>query len=39
MEVATVLGIPKSQASETYIRALKRITLIIASFPSLKSKP
>jgi RNA polymerase sigma-70 factor, ECF subfamily len=38
-ETATVLGIPKSQASETYIRALKRITLIVAALPGFKGKP
>jgi len=38
-ETATVLGIPKSQASETYIRALKRITLILAALPGFKGKP
>ena len=38
-ETATVLGIPKSQASEAYIRALKRITLILAALPGFKGKP
>jgi RNA polymerase sigma-70 factor (ECF subfamily) len=38
-EAATVLDIPKSQASETYIRALKRITLILAALPGYKGKP
>ena len=38
-ETATVLDIPKSQASETYIRALKRITLILAALPGYKGKP
>jgi RNA polymerase sigma-70 factor (ECF subfamily) len=38
-ETATVLAIPKSQASETYIRALKRITLILAALPGFKGKP
>ena len=38
-ETATVLGISKSQASETYIRALKRITLILAALPGFKGKP
>ena len=37
-ETATVLGISKSQASEAYIRALKRITLILASLPGFKGK-
>jgi RNA polymerase sigma-70 factor (ECF subfamily) len=35
-ETATVLGIPRSQASEAYIRALKRITLILAALPGFK---
>jgi RNA polymerase sigma-70 factor (ECF subfamily) len=38
-ETATVLDISKSQASETYIRALKRITLILAALPGFKGKP
>jgi RNA polymerase sigma-70 factor, ECF subfamily len=38
-EAATVLGISRSVASETYIRALKRITPILASLPGLKGKP
>jgi len=38
-ETAAVLSISKSQASEAYIRALKRITLIIASVPGFKGKP
>jgi RNA polymerase sigma-70 factor (ECF subfamily) len=38
-EAATVLAIPKSQASEAYIRALKRITLILAALPGYKGKP
>ena len=38
-ETATVLTISKSQASEAYIRALKRITLIMASLPGFKGKP
>jgi RNA polymerase sigma-70 factor, ECF subfamily len=37
-ETATVLGIPKSQASESYIRALKRITVILAALPRFKGK-
>jgi RNA polymerase sigma-70 factor (ECF subfamily) len=38
-ETATVLAISKSQASEAYIRALKRISLIMASIPGFKGKP
>jgi RNA polymerase sigma-70 factor (ECF subfamily) len=38
-ETAAVLRIPKSQASEAYIRALKRITLILAALPGFKGKP
>jgi RNA polymerase sigma-70 factor (ECF subfamily) len=38
-EVATVLGIPTAQASEAYIRALKRITVIVASLPAFKNRP
>jgi RNA polymerase sigma-70 factor (ECF subfamily) len=38
-ETATVLGVSKSQASEAYIRALKRITLILASIPGFTGKP
>jgi RNA polymerase sigma-70 factor (ECF subfamily) len=38
-ETATVLAISRSQASEAYIRALKRITLIMASLPGFKGKP
>ena len=37
-ETATVLGIAGSQASEAYIRALKRITLILAALPGFKGK-
>jgi RNA polymerase sigma-70 factor (ECF subfamily) len=37
-EAATVLGIPKSQASEAYIRALKRITPVLTSLPGFKGK-
>jgi len=37
-EAATVLGVSRSVASETYIRALKRITPILASLPGLKGK-
>ncbi len=35
-ETATVLSISRSVASEAYIRALKRITLILASLPGFK---
>jgi RNA polymerase sigma-70 factor, ECF subfamily len=38
-ETATVLAISRSLASEAYIRALKRITLILASLPGFKIKP
>jgi RNA polymerase sigma-70 factor (ECF subfamily) len=38
-EAATVLGIPRSQASEAYIRALKRITPVLVSLPGFKGKP
>jgi RNA polymerase sigma-70 factor (ECF subfamily) len=38
-ETATVMEIPSSQASEAYIRALKRITLILAALPGFKGKP
>ena len=37
-EAATVLGIPRSQASEAYIRALKRITPVLTSLPGFKGK-
>jgi RNA polymerase sigma-70 factor, ECF subfamily len=37
-EAATVLGIPRSHASEAYIRALKRITPVLTSFPGFKGK-
>jgi len=37
-ETATVLALSKSQASEAYIRALKRITLIMASLPGFQGK-
>jgi RNA polymerase sigma-70 factor (ECF subfamily) len=37
-ETAGVMKIPKSQASEAYIRALKRITQILAVMPGFKSK-
>jgi RNA polymerase sigma-70 factor, ECF subfamily len=37
-EVATVLKISASEASEAYIRALKRISLIVASLPGLRRK-
>jgi RNA polymerase sigma-70 factor, ECF subfamily len=38
-ETATVLAISRSQASEAYIRALKRISSIMASLPGFKGKP
>jgi RNA polymerase sigma-70 factor (ECF subfamily) len=38
-ETSTVLAISPSQASEAYIRALKRISLIVASLPGLRGKP
>jgi RNA polymerase sigma-70 factor (ECF subfamily) len=38
-ETATVLGIDRSQASEAYIRALKRITVVLAALPGFKGKP
>jgi RNA polymerase sigma-70 factor (ECF subfamily) len=38
-ETATVLGIPRSQASESYIRALKRVSVILAALPGFKGKP
>jgi RNA polymerase sigma-70 factor (ECF subfamily) len=37
-ETATVLGISRAQASESYIRALKRITMILAALPGFKAK-
>jgi RNA polymerase sigma-70 factor, ECF subfamily len=37
-ETATVLKISTSQASETYVRALKRISVIMASLPGFKRK-
>jgi RNA polymerase sigma-70 factor (ECF subfamily) len=37
-ETAMVLGIPKAQASESYIRALKRVTRILAALPGFKAK-
>jgi RNA polymerase sigma-70 factor (ECF subfamily) len=37
-ESATVLNISSAQASEAYIRALKRITTILASLPAFKNK-
>jgi RNA polymerase sigma-70 factor (ECF subfamily) len=37
-ETATVLGISRSIASEAYIRALKRITVILASLPGFKGR-
>jgi RNA polymerase sigma-70 factor (ECF subfamily) len=38
-ETAAVLAISRSLASESYIRALKRITSILMSVPGLKPKP
>jgi RNA polymerase sigma-70 factor (ECF subfamily) len=38
-EAAAVLGIPVSEASEVYIRALKRITPVLASLHGYKRKP
>jgi RNA polymerase sigma-70 factor (ECF subfamily) len=38
-EAAVVLGIPRAQASEAYLRALKRIAPILASLPGLPGKP
>jgi RNA polymerase sigma-70 factor (ECF subfamily) len=38
-ETAAVLNIAKAQASEAYIRALKRITQILAAMPGFKGKP
>ena len=37
-ETAAVLAISRALASETYIRALKRITSILISVPGLKPK-
>jgi RNA polymerase sigma-70 factor (ECF subfamily) len=37
-ETANVLAISPSQASEAYIRALKRISVIVASLPGLRGK-
>jgi RNA polymerase sigma-70 factor (ECF subfamily) len=37
-ETATVLSISRPVASEAYIRALKRITLVLASLPGFKRK-
>jgi RNA polymerase sigma-70 factor (ECF subfamily) len=37
-ETASVLKVPSSEASEAYIRALKRISLIMASLPGLRGK-
>lgn len=37
-ETATVLSISRSVASEAYIRALKRISVILASLPRFKGK-
>jgi RNA polymerase sigma-70 factor (ECF subfamily) len=37
-EAAAVLGISRLQASESYVRALKRITVILAALPGFKGK-
>jgi RNA polymerase sigma-70 factor, ECF subfamily len=37
-ETATVLSISRSVTSEAYIRALKRITFVLASLPGFKGK-
>jgi RNA polymerase sigma-70 factor (ECF subfamily) len=37
-ESATVLGISPAQASDAYLRALKKITAILATLPAFKSK-
>jgi RNA polymerase sigma-70 factor (ECF subfamily) len=37
-ETATVLDVSPAQASEAYVRALKRISVIIASLPGFKRK-
>jgi RNA polymerase sigma-70 factor (ECF subfamily) len=37
-ETATVLGIPVADASEAYIRALKRITPVLASLPGFSKR-
>jgi RNA polymerase sigma-70 factor (ECF subfamily) len=37
-ETATVLGIRTAQASEAYIRALQRISVIVAALPGFKGK-
>jgi RNA polymerase sigma-70 factor, ECF subfamily len=37
-ETARVLGVPAGQASEAYIRALKRITVSLAALPGFKGK-
>ncbi len=37
-ETANVLAISPPQASEAYIRALKRISVIVASLPGLRGK-
>jgi DNA-directed RNA polymerase specialized sigma24 family protein len=38
-ETAAVLGISRSRASESYIRALKSITLVMAVLPGFKATP
>jgi RNA polymerase sigma-70 factor (ECF subfamily) len=37
-ETATVLSISEAHASESYIRALKRITVILAALPGFRGK-
>jgi RNA polymerase sigma-70 factor (ECF subfamily) len=37
-EAAAVLGIPVSEASEAYIRALKRITPVLVALPGFKKR-
>jgi RNA polymerase sigma-70 factor (ECF subfamily) len=37
-EAATVLAISPGKASEAYVRALKRISIIMASVPPFKRK-
>lgn len=37
-EAATVLGVPPAQASEAYVRALKRITVILTTLPAFRNR-
>ena len=37
-ETASVLGIPGSETSEAYVRALKRIAVVMASLPGFKGR-